>query len=86
MIIRTPVIEFTDSWNMTWKVYQELTFPEHFGTDEQTVVSRTLLCFATDMVVRTLEPCPPDWWSLSRGELESLCGQAFPAEAFGGVA
>ena len=73
-------LRFTDSWDLTWCVYEEPA-TSRFALGDTLHVSRheTRLCFATDMVTRCLEPCPAEWWTLAPERLEVLCNDAVPS-------
>ena len=73
-------LRFTDSWGLTWWVYEELVTTSHSMPRGAPCTTRwgARLCFATDMVIRYLEPCPTEWWTRAPENLEELCDDAVP--------
>lgn len=73
------VVRFTDSWGLTWWVFEEHR-TRHLSLDGQTVViaDECRLCFSTNMMTRAINSCPPAWWHLNAARLEALCSYATP--------
>lgn len=68
------VVQFTDSWNTRWVVYEEVV-----AASASTRPFCRLL-FMTDMVARRTLRAPACWWAASLRTLEAMCNDASPCD------